>query len=143
MKRTASAQWNGSGKEGQGYLSAQTGVLNNTQYSFSGRFAEGTGTNPEELIASAHVGCFTMALSVMLGAEGLTVESLNANETLTMEQVDGNWTITAIHVDVKGKVQGADQAKFAEVANNAKAGCPVSRALNPSIKMTVNATLEA
>lgn len=143
MKRKASAIWNGSGKQGNGSLSTETGALKDTSYSFSGRFENGTGTNPEELIASAHVGCFTMALAVILGESGFTPERLESSETLTMDKVDGNMTITAIHVDVRGKVPGADQAKFDEIAGIAKANCPISRALNPSIAMTVTATLEA
>lgn len=136
MKRTASAVWHGTGKEGKGNLTTPSGVLNNTAYSFHTRFEQGTGTNPEELIAAAHAGCFNMALSFMLNAEGFTADSLSTNANLTLENKDGGWSITAIHLDLKGKVPNIDKAKFEEIANKAKAGCPVSRVLNANITMT-------
>src|SRR6202167_3212785 len=116
MKRTASAVWNGDLKTGKGALSAPGGVLNNTQYSFSTRFENGAGTNPEELIAAAHAGCFTMALSAELGKAGMTAESIDTNAALTMEKTDAGFTITAVHLDVSAKIPGADQSKFDEAA---------------------------
>jgi osmotically inducible protein OsmC len=135
MKRTADAIWTGDLKQGKGTLSTQSGVLKQTQYSFSTRFENGVGTNPEELIAAAHAGCFTMALSAFLGAEGFKADELSTQATLTLEQVDGNWTITKIHLDLTGKVPGIDAAKFEEIADKAKAGCPVSRVLKADITL--------
>jgi osmotically inducible protein OsmC len=136
MKRTANAVWNGDLKQGKGTISTQSGVLKQTQYSFSTRFENGIGTNPEELIAAAHAGCFTMAVSAFLGAEGYKAEELSTQAAATLEQVDGNWTITAIHLDLTGKVFGIDAAKFDEIADKAKAGCPVSRVLKAEITLT-------
>ena len=138
MKRTASAVWNGDLKNGKGTLSTQSGVLKQTQYSFSTRFESGIGTNPEELIAAAHAGCFTMALSAFLGAAGFTADELTTQANVSLEQVDGNWTITAIHLDLKGRVPGIDRAQFDEIADKAKAGCPVSRVLKAEISLTKN-----
>lgn len=138
MKRTASAVWNGDLKKGKGTVSTQSGVLKQTQYSFSTRFENGIGTNPEELIAAAHAGCFTMALSAFLGGAGFTPDELTTQATLSLEQVDGNWTITAIHLDLKGRVPGIDRAKFDEIADQAKANCPVSRVLKTDISLTKN-----
>ena len=135
MKRTASAHWAGGLKEGKGSVSTQSGVLNNTQYSFSTRFENGVGTNPEELIAAAHAGCFSMALSAELGKVGLTPESIDTNAILTLDKTDAGFTITAVHLDVSVKIPGADQKKFDEAAQNAKTGCPVSRVLNANITM--------
>src|SRR6516164_9589194 len=114
MKRTASAVWHGDLKKGHGAVSTQSGVLNKTQYSFSTRFENGVGTNPEELIAAAHAGCFAMALSHLLGSEGFTADELSVEAALTLEQVNGNWTITTIHLDLTGKVPGIDETKFGE-----------------------------
>jgi osmotically inducible protein OsmC len=135
MKRSGSAVWNGSLREGQGTVSTESGVLSETQYSFSTRFEDGQGTNPEELIAAAHAGCFSMALSGQLGQAGLTPESINTTAAVTLEKTDAGFTITAIHLDVTANVPGADQAAFETAANNAKAGCPVSRLLNAEITM--------
>lgn len=135
MKRTASAIWNGSLKDGKGSISTKSGVLSNTQYSFSTRFEDGFGTNPEELVAAAHAGCFTMALSAELGNADITPESLNTTATLTMERLDSGWTVTAIHLAVEAKIPGVDNAKFQEAANGAKADCPISRLLNSEITM--------
>ena len=131
MKRFASAVWQGTLKEGKGTLSTQSGVFKETPYSFSGRFESGSGTNPEELIAAAHAGCFTMALSGKL--------STRAN--LTLEKVQDNWTITTIHLELTGKVPGVERAKFDELANDAKANCIISRALTAQI--TLESKLEA
>lgn len=135
MKRIASAVWKGDLKQGQGTLSTQGGVLNKTPYSFATRFEHGAGTNPEELIAAAHAGCFTMQLSAFLGLAGFTPEELSTNATLTFEQVDGTWTITTIRLDLTGRVPGIDAAKFEEIANDAKAKCPVSRVLKAEITL--------
>jgi len=140
MKRTASAVWLGNLKEGNGTVSTGNGALKNTPYSFSSRFENGAGTNPEELIAAAHAGCFTMATSASLGRAGLTPERLSTDATLTLEQVQGAWTITTIHLRLTGRVPGISQEKFAEVAADAKANCPVSRVLKADI--TLDAKLE-
>jgi lipoyl-dependent peroxiredoxin len=135
MQRTASAHWSGGLKDGKGSVSTQSGVLKDTQYSFSTRFEDGVGTNPEELIAAAHAGCFTMALSAELGKAGLTAESIDTSANLTMEKTDAGFTITKIHLAVKAKIPGAGAAKFEEIATGAKKGCPVSRVLNATITM--------
>ncbi|HUI82906.1 MAG TPA: OsmC family protein [Candidatus Binatia bacterium] len=135
MQRKASAHWTGGLKDGRGNVSTQSGVLNKTQYSFSTRFENGAGTNPEELIAAAHAGCFSMALSAQLGNAGMTPESIDTNATLNLDKTDAGFTITAIHLEVKARIPGADPAKFDEAAQNAKKGCPVSRVLNANITM--------
>jgi osmotically inducible protein OsmC len=135
MKRKASAVWNGGLKDGKGAISTDSGVLSNTQYSFSTRFEEGKGTNPEELIAAAHAGCFSMALSGQLGNAGLTAESINTTATVTLDKTDAGFTITAVHLDVTARIPGADNEAFQTAANNAKAGCPVSRLLKAEITM--------
>jgi len=136
MQRKASAVWKGGLKDGKGAISAPGGVLNNTPYSFTSRFENAPGTNPEELIAAAHAGCFSMALSAQLGGANLTPESISTNVTLTMEKLDSGWTITASHIDVVGKVPGADAATFQKYAELAEKGCPVSKVLNAKISMT-------
>jgi osmotically inducible protein OsmC len=141
MQRKASAIWKGGLKDGKGSVSSASGVLTNTPYSFTTRFENTPGTNPEELIAAAHAACFSMALSAQLGGANLTPSSIETSATLTMDKLDSGWTITAIHLDVVGKVSGADNAKFQELAGNAKAGCPVSKVLNA--KITMDAKLEA
>ena len=140
MKRTASAVWQGDLKAGKGNISTQSGVLSQTQYSFSTRFENGVGTNPEELIAAAHAACFSMALSAQLGGANLTPDSISTNVTLTLEKLDAGWTITSSHLDVVGKVPGADAATFQKYAEAAEKGCPVSKVLNAKISM--NAKLE-
>jgi osmotically inducible protein OsmC len=141
MKRKASAEWQGGLKDGKGTLSTDSGVLSRTPYSFHTRFENGPGTNPEELIAAAHAGCFTMALSAQLGGAGLSAESLKTTATLTMEKLEAGWAITKIHLDLTAKIPGADKAKFDAAAVAAKAGCPVSRLLNAEI--TLDARLES
>ena len=136
MQRKATAVWKGGLKDGKGSLSAPGGALNNTQYSFATRFENAAGTNPEELIAAAHAGCFSMALSAQLGGANLTAESISTNVTLTMEKLDSGWTITASHLDVVGKVPGADAVTFQKYAEAAEKGCPVSKVLNAKISMT-------
>lgn len=135
MKRIASAHWQGGLKDGKGTVSTDSRVLSNTPYSFSTRFENGTGTNPEELIAAAHAGCFSMALSGQLGNAGVVAESIDTQATLTMEKLETGWTIIAIHLDVRAKIPNGDPAAFETAANNAKAGCPVSRLLNAKITM--------
>src|ERR1700751_1402148 len=125
MQRKASAVWKGGLKDGKGSISAPGGVLNNTPYSFTTRFENAPGTNPEELIAAAHAACFSMALSAQLGAANLTAESIATSATLSLEKLDSGWTITAVHLDVAARVPKADQAAFNTAAENAKAGCPV------------------
>lgn len=141
MKRTASAVWSGGLKDGKGSISTQSGILDNTQYGFSARFESGTGTNPEELIAAAHAGCFTMALSAQLGEAGLTADSLRTTATVTLDKVEDGFAITKIHLDLAAKIPGADQAKFEAAANKAKVGCPVSRLFKAEI--TLDAKLES
>lgn len=140
MKRKASAVWQGGLKDGKGTISTDSGILANTQYSFSTRFENGAGTNPEELIAAAHAGCFSMALSGQLGAAGLTAESIKTTASVSLEKTDAGFAITKVHLDVTAKVPGADQAAFEKATTNAKTGCPVSKVLNAEITMT--ATLE-
>jgi osmotically inducible protein OsmC len=136
MQRKASAVWKGGLKDGKGTISAPSGVLKDTQYSFSTRFENGQGTNPEELIAAAHAGCFSMALSGQLGGANLTAESISTTVTLSLEKLDAGWTITASHIDVVGKVPGADAAAFQKCAEAAEKGCPVSKVLNAKITMS-------
>ena len=140
MKRTASAQWTGDLKQGKGTITASSGVLANVPYSFATRFENTPGTNPEELIAAAHAGCFTMALSGALGRSGFTPQKLSTSATVTVEQVEGNWTITTVHLDLTASVPGIARDKFAAIALDAKANCPVSRVLKANI--TLDAKLE-
>ena len=140
MNRTASAVWKGGLKDGKGAISTASGVLSNTQYSFGTRFEQGIGTNPEELIAAAHAGCFAMALSAQLGEAGLVAESIRVSATVALEKVAAGWTVTKSHLDVTAKIPGAGRAAFDKAAASAKAGCPISRLLNAEI--TMQATLE-
>jgi osmotically inducible protein OsmC len=140
MKRKASAVWRGGLRDGRGTISTDSGVLSDTQYSFSTRFEEGKGTNPEELIAAAHAGCFSMALSGQLGNAGLTAESINTTAAVTLDKTEAGFTITAVHLTVTARVPGASPEAFETAAANAKAGCPVSRLLNAQI--TLEARLE-
>ncbi len=141
MKRTGSAVWKGGLKDGQGTVSTESGVLSDTQYSFSTRFEDGTGTNPEELLAAAHAACFSMALSGQLGNAGMTAENISTTATVRLEKTDAGFTITKVHLDVTARIPGADKEAFEAAANNAKAGCPVSRLFNAEI--TMDAKLEA
>ncbi len=136
MKRKASAHWQGGLKDGKGTISSESGVLSNTQYSFSTRFENGIGTNPEELIAAAHAGCFSMALSGQLGNAGMTPTSIDTNATVTMEKLDAGFTVTGVHLDVTVKIPGADRTAFEQAAQKAKEGCPISRLLKADITMT-------
>jgi lipoyl-dependent peroxiredoxin len=137
MKRKATAVWEGSGKEGKGHLSTQSTVLNKTQYSFNSRFAEGVGTNPEELIAAAHAGCFSMKLSFVLGEAGFTPESIETQGVITL----GDGIITNADLVLKAKVPGISKEKFEACANNAKDTCPISKSLNSSIAISLKAEL--
>src|SRR6266567_4759077 len=129
MKRKASAVWNGGLKDGKGAVSTDSGALANTQYSFSTRFENGIGTNPEELIAAAHAGCFTMALSAQLGEAGLTADRIATTATVTLEKTAGGFEVTSSHLDLVAKIPGASQEAFDKAAGNAKAGCPISKLL--------------
>ena len=129
MVRNATAVWNGSGKEGNGNLTTQSGVLKQTQYSFNTRFADGIGTNPEELVAAAHAGCFTMKLSFVLNEGGFTADSLQTRCEINFE----NGAITKSHLIVEGKVPGIDDAKFQEAVKNAEQNCPISKLLDTPI----------
>jgi osmotically inducible protein OsmC len=140
MKRKASAVWKGGFKDGKGTISTDSSVLASTPYSFKARFEDGSGTNPEELIAAAHAGCFTMALSLQLDQAGLTADSINTTAAVTLEKTDAGFAITAVHLDVTAKVPGASKDAFVTAANSAKAGCPVSKVLNARI--TMDAKLE-
>lgn len=135
MKRKAQAVWNGSGKDGQGKLATESGVLQDTPYSWKTRFADGKGTNPEELIAAAHAGCFSMALAFALGKSGHEASEIRTGATLSFEQQDGGFAITAVHLDLTAKVPGIDAAAFKKIAEEAKAGCPVSKVLKAEITL--------
>ncbi|WP_136418495.1 OsmC family protein [Herbaspirillum sp. ST 5-3] len=141
MKRTASAAWTGGLKDGKGSISTQSGILKDTRYGFTTRFENEPGTNPEELIAAAHAGCFTMALSAQLGEAGMTAESLRTSAEVTLDKVDDGFAITAIHLNLTAKIPGADPKAFQAAADRAKEGCPVSKLLNA--KITMDAKLEA
>lgn len=135
MKRKANARWQGTAKEGSGTLTTQSGTLTDTPYSFVARFGDGKGTNPEELIAAAHAGCFTMALSFMLNGAGFTADAIDTEANLTMDQVNNAWTVTGVHLTTRARIPQIDAAKFAELASNAKANCPISRLLNATITL--------
>jgi len=135
MKRTATAVWQGGLKDGKGAISTESGVLSSTQYSFSTRFEEGKGTNPEELIAAAHAGCFTMALSAELGKAGLTAENIETEAAVSLVKDNAGFTINAVHLKVRAKIPGAAPPDFLKVAETAKANCPVSRLLKAEITM--------
>jgi osmotically inducible protein OsmC len=141
MKRTASARWQGTTQEGSGTLSLQSGTLQDTPYSFKARFGDGKGTNPEELVAAAHAGCFTMALSFTLNNSGFTATAIETEAQLTMDPVDGKPTVTAIHLMTRARIPGIAAAQFAEIASNAKVNCVISRALSPAIVVTLDAAL--
>jgi lipoyl-dependent peroxiredoxin len=135
MERTASAVWNGSLKEGKGKITTQSGILSDAPYSFVTRFENGKGTNPEELIAAAHAGCFTMALSAQLGTMNFTPQSLRTSAKVTLEKLDAGWTISKIHLDVSARVPGISASAFESAAASAKANCPVSRLFKAEITM--------
>src|ERR1051325_416359 len=135
MKRKASAVWEGNLKEGKGTVATESRALFSTPYSFGTRFENGVGTNPEELIAAAHAGCFSMAFSAELGKAGITPQKIETTATLTMDKLDTGWSVTGIHLDTTAMIPGADRAKFEAAANAAKAGCPISKLLNTQITM--------
>ena len=138
IKKTASAHWAGDLKTGIGSISTETGVLREAPYGFKARFEGGKGTNPEELIGAAHAGCFSMALSMILGEAGLTAESIDTTAEVTLDKQDDGFAITAVHLVLKAKVPGATQQQFDELTTKAKEGCPVSKVLNA--KITLDAT---
>ncbi len=140
MKKTASAVWQGDLKSGKGTISTESGALKDNPYGFNTRFEGAPGTNPEELIGAAHAGCFSMALSMMLGQAGLTAERINTTAEVTLDKDDKGFSITAIALTLKAKVPGTDNEQFQQIANQAKEGCPVSRVLNAQINL--DATLE-
>ncbi|MEP6767296.1 MAG: OsmC family protein [Acidobacteriota bacterium] len=140
MKRKASAEWQGDLKSGKGKISTESGILSSTPYSFTTRFENEKGTNPEELIAAAHAGCFTMALSAELGKAGLTAESLRTSATVTLDKVDGGWGVTESHLEVVAKIPGASDEAFQKAAHAAETGCPISKLLKA--KISLDARLE-
>jgi lipoyl-dependent peroxiredoxin len=141
MKRKATAAWSGNLKDGTGTISTDSGVLSNTRYGFKSRFEDGPGTNPEELIAAAHAGCFTMAVSAQLAEAGITADSLKTTAAVTLDKTDGGFVISAIHLDLVASIPGVDRNAFDTAVNNAKTGCPVSKVLNAPI--TLKATLQS
>ncbi len=140
MKRSATAVWQGDLKGGKGAISTDSGVLRETQYSFGTRFENGPGTNPEELIAAAHAGCFAMAFSAQLGGAGLKPERVDAKATVTLEKVGDAWEVTESHLELRARIPGADQAAFEKAAKAAEEGCPISKLLKA--KITLDAKLE-
>lgn len=140
MESKASAVWKGNLKGGSGAISSKSGTLSDTAYTFATRFEGRAGTNPEELVAAAHAGCFSMALSAQLGEAGLTPDHVTTSATVTLEMLDSGPTVTKIHLEVTARVPGASQSAFDTAANNAKTGCPISKLMNAAISM--NAVLE-
>lgn len=141
IKRIGSAHWEGGLLDGNGTVSTASGVLAKTQYSFKTRFESGAGTNPEELIAAAHAGCFSMALSKQLEDAGIKAQSIDTTATVSFDKVDGGFAITEIHLDLTAKIPGADKAKFDQAAANAKAGCPISKLFKGNTNITLDAKL--
>jgi len=141
MKRNASAVWAGGLKDGHGMISTESGVLVNARYGFTTRFGDEKGTNPEELIAAAHAGCFSMALSGKLTEAGFAPETISTQAQVALEKLDAGWTVTAVHLITTAKVPGASAAAFAEAAEKAKTGCPISRLLGAAAKISLDAKL--
>ncbi len=141
MNRSASATWNGSLRDGNGKFSVASGAFTDRKFSFRTRFENEPGTNPEELIAAAHAGCFSMALSAELGKAGLTAESIRTTAAVTLEMLESGPTVTAIHLDLVARVPGADRGTFEKAANDAKEGCPISRLLKAA-RITLSSRLE-
>lgn len=135
IKTSGSAVWQGGMKDGRGEISTKSGALSSYPYGFSSRFEGKPGSNPEELIGAAHAACFTMALSLILGEAGLTAERMETKAEVSLDKVDDGFAITAVHLTLRGKVPGADQARFQELAGKAKAGCPVSKLLKAEISL--------
>ena len=138
IKRKASVVWSGGLKDGKGEISTESGALNGYPYGFASRFEGQKGSNPEELIAAAHAGCFTMALSLILSEAQLTAEELQTSAVVTLEQVEGGYAITSVHLTLNARIPGAEQSQFEELASKAKAGCPVSKLLNTKITLEAN-----
>ncbi|TKA94345.1 OsmC family protein [Cereibacter changlensis] len=136
MKRNGSAIWQGDLKTGKGRVSTQSGVLSEAQYGFNTRFEDGPGTNPEELIGAAHAGCFSMALSNVLGEQGLTADRIETTATVTLDKAEGGFAITAVHLEVTATIPGTDDATFQKAAETAKVNCPVSKLLTAEVSMT-------
>jgi len=136
MKRTASALWSGGLKDGKGHISTESGAIDNTPFGFNTRFENSPGTNPEELIAAAHSGCFSMALAAQLEEAGMKAESIQTNAAVTLEKEGKDFTITAVHLDLIAKIPGADPQKFESIANKTKLACPVSKLLNATITLS-------
>jgi len=141
MKKSASAHWEGDLKQGKGTISTQSGALRSNPYGFNTRFEDQPGTNPEELVAAAHAGCFSMAFSLMLGEEGFTPDSIDTKATATLEKTDEGFTVTTLDLEMEASIPKIDQKRFEEIANKAKAGCPISRLLNA--KITLKARLKS
>jgi lipoyl-dependent peroxiredoxin len=141
IKRNGSAHWEGGLLDGKGAVSTASGVLSNTQYSFKTRFENGTGTNPEELIAAAHAGCFSMALSKQLEDAGMKAQSIDTTATVNFDKTEGGFAIVEIHLDLTAKIPGGDKAKFDQAAANAKAGCPISKLFQNNTKISLDAKL--
>lgn len=135
MKKTASAHWQGSLKEGRGTISTESGALKDNPYGFNTRFENAPGTNPEELIGAAHAGCFSMAFSLMLGNEGFTPDSIDTQATVTLDKDGDGFAITAVHLNMKARIPNIDQATFDKIAYKAKTGCPISKLLNAEISL--------
>lgn len=135
MKKYGSAKWSGGLKDGKGQVSTESGALKDQPYGFNTRFEGAPGTNPEELIGAAHAGCFSMALSNILGEDGLTADEISTRATVTLEQKDGGFAITAVHLDLEASIPGADEARLKKAAETAKENCPVSKLLNARITM--------
>jgi lipoyl-dependent peroxiredoxin len=140
MKRKAQAVWNGSGKDGVGKLTSDSGVLQDSQYSWKTRFADGKGTNPEELIAAAHAGCFSMALAFALGKSNFEAQEIKTSATVSLDPQDGGFAITTVHLDLTAKIPGIDEATFRKIAEEAKSGCPVSKVLKAQISLDAKLT---
>ncbi|MBZ4688965.1 MAG: OsmC family protein [Cereibacter sp.] len=136
MKRNGSAIWQGDLKTGKGRVSTQSGVLSEAQYGFNTRFEDGPGTNPEELIGAAHAGCFSMALSNVLGEQGLTADRIETTATVTLDKAEGGFAITAVHLEVTATIPSTDDATFQKAAETAKVNCPVSKLLTAEVSMT-------
>ena len=141
MNKTASAHWQGDLKQGKGTISTQSGALKDNPYGFNTRFEDAPGTNPEELIGAAHAGCFSMAFSMLLGEENFTPDSIDTKATVTLEKLSDGFAVTAVHLEMRARIPGIEQAKFEEIAGKAKKGCPISKLLNA--KITLDATLQS
>lgn len=135
MKKQASAHWSGSLKEGSGTISTESGALKDNPYGFNTRFEDEPGTNPEELVGAAHASCFSMAFSMLLGEEGFTPDSIDTRATVTLDKVSDGFAVTAVHLDMQARIPDIDKAQFEEIANKAKAGCPISKLLNTDISL--------